>query len=97
MIKRIGRFLGVRRRILFTRCQRHLHGPFELWIPALAPGLGIELYFDVRVGAMHDLPWEDGAFDVVTSFRGIWGTTRDVRTAATCGTCPGCGRTSQTP
>jgi SAM-dependent methyltransferase len=30
---------------------------------------------DVRVGDMHDLPWEDGAFDVVTSFRGIWGTT----------------------
>ncbi len=30
---------------------------------------------DLRVGDMHDLPWEDGAFDVVTSFRGIWGTT----------------------
>ena len=26
---------------------------------------------------MHDLPWGDGAFDVVTSFRGIWGTTPD--------------------
>src|SRR5512141_2905089 len=25
---------------------------------------------DVRVGDMHALPWEDGAFDVVTSFRG---------------------------
>jgi alkylhydroperoxidase family enzyme len=24
---------------------------------------------------MHSLPWEDAAFDVVTSFRGIWGTT----------------------
>ncbi len=23
------------------------------------------------------MPWEDGAFDVVTSFRGIWGTTPD--------------------
>jgi SAM-dependent methyltransferase len=30
---------------------------------------------DIRVGDMHDLPWEDGIFDVVTSFRGIWGTT----------------------
>src|SRR5580658_7065775 len=30
---------------------------------------------DIRVGDMHDLPWEGGAFDVVTSFRGIWGTT----------------------
>ena len=32
---------------------------------------------DVRVGDMHALPWDDG-FDVVTSFRGIWGTTPDV-------------------
>jgi len=32
---------------------------------------------DIRVGDMHDMPWEDGAFDVVTSFRGIWGTTPD--------------------
>ncbi len=32
---------------------------------------------DLRVGDMHDLPWVDGAFDVVTSFRGIWGTTPD--------------------
>jgi SAM-dependent methyltransferase len=30
---------------------------------------------DIRVGDMHDLPWADGLFDVVTSFRGIWGTT----------------------
>ncbi|MDQ6934031.1 MAG: methyltransferase domain-containing protein [Actinomycetota bacterium] len=30
---------------------------------------------DVRVGDMHALPWEDDSFDVVTSFRGIWGTT----------------------
>lgn len=30
---------------------------------------------DVRVGDMADLPWADGSFDVVTSFRGIWGTT----------------------
>jgi SAM-dependent methyltransferase len=32
---------------------------------------------DIRVGDMHDLPWEDGSFDVATSFRGIWGTTPD--------------------
>jgi SAM-dependent methyltransferase len=32
---------------------------------------------DIQVGDMHDLPWQDGAFDVVTSFRGIWGTTPD--------------------
>jgi SAM-dependent methyltransferase len=33
---------------------------------------------DIRVGDMHDLPWEEGVFDVVTSFRGVWGTTPDV-------------------
>lgn len=32
---------------------------------------------DLRVGDMNELPWEDGMFDVVTSFRGIWGTTPD--------------------
>lgn len=32
---------------------------------------------DLRVGDMHALPWDDGTFDVVTSFRGIWGTTPD--------------------
>src|SRR6516164_5086555 len=32
---------------------------------------------DIRVGDMHDLPWEDHTFDVATSFRGIWGTTPD--------------------
>ena len=30
---------------------------------------------DIRVGDMHALPWPDATFDVVTSFRGIWGTT----------------------
>jgi SAM-dependent methyltransferase/alkylhydroperoxidase family enzyme len=30
---------------------------------------------DVRVGDMHALPWPEGSFDVVTSCRGIWGTT----------------------
>src|SRR5262249_46532008 len=33
---------------------------------------------DLRVGDMHALPWDDAAFDVITSFRGIWGTTPDV-------------------
>ena len=28
---------------------------------------------DLRVGDMHALPWDDGTFGVVTSFRGIWG------------------------
>jgi SAM-dependent methyltransferase len=32
---------------------------------------------DIRVGDMLALPWDDGSFDVVTSFRGIWGTTPD--------------------
>jgi SAM-dependent methyltransferase/alkylhydroperoxidase family enzyme len=32
---------------------------------------------DLRVGDMHDLPWDENTFDVVTSFRGIWGTTPD--------------------
>jgi len=32
---------------------------------------------DLRVGDMHALPWDDASFDVVTSFRGIWGTTPD--------------------
>lgn len=30
---------------------------------------------DVRVGDMKALPWADESFDIVTSFRGIWGTT----------------------
>ena len=30
---------------------------------------------DIRVGDMGELPWGDETFDVVTSFRGIWGTT----------------------
>jgi SAM-dependent methyltransferase len=32
---------------------------------------------DIRVGDMHALPWGEASFDVVTSFRGIWGTTPD--------------------
>jgi SAM-dependent methyltransferase len=35
---------------------------------------------DIRVGDMHALPWGAGSFDVVTSFRGVWGTTPDVVT-----------------
>jgi len=30
---------------------------------------------DIRVGDMHELPWDDASFEVVSSFRGIWGTT----------------------
>jgi SAM-dependent methyltransferase len=30
---------------------------------------------DIRVGDMNALPWSPASFDVVTSFRGIWGTT----------------------
>jgi SAM-dependent methyltransferase len=30
---------------------------------------------DIRVGDMRALPWDAQSFDVVTSFRGIWGTT----------------------
>jgi SAM-dependent methyltransferase len=32
---------------------------------------------DIRVGDMNALPWDPASFDVVTSFRGIWGTTPD--------------------
>jgi len=32
---------------------------------------------DIRVGDMNALPWDETSFDVVTSFRGIWGTTPD--------------------
>jgi SAM-dependent methyltransferase len=32
---------------------------------------------ELHVGDMHALPWPDASFDVVTSFRGIWGTTPD--------------------
>lgn len=30
---------------------------------------------DIRVGDMHALPWGDASFNVVTSFRGVWGTS----------------------
>src|SRR6201999_3948005 len=30
---------------------------------------------DIRVGDMNEMPWDAGSFDVVTSFRAIWGTT----------------------
>jgi uncharacterized peroxidase-related enzyme len=35
---------------------------------------------DLRVGDMHAMPWPDASFDVVTAFRGIWGTTPDAVT-----------------
>ena len=35
---------------------------------------------DIRLGDMHALPWDAGSFDVVTSFRGVWGTTPDAVT-----------------
>lgn len=37
---------------------------------------------DVRVGDMHALPWADGSFDGVTSFRGIWALARWARLVA---------------
>jgi SAM-dependent methyltransferase/alkylhydroperoxidase family enzyme len=37
---------------------------------------------DLRVGDMNALPWDDDAFDLVTSFRGIWGTTPHALTEA---------------
>lgn len=30
---------------------------------------------EIHVGDMHALPFDDSSFDVVTSFRGVWGTT----------------------
>jgi uncharacterized peroxidase-related enzyme len=44
---------------------------------------------DVRVGDMHALPWTDESFDVVTSFRGIWGTTPEVLAEASRVLAPG--------
>src|SRR5256714_13051625 len=35
---------------------------------------------DIRTGDMHALPWDPASFDVVTSFRGIWGTTPEAVT-----------------
>src|SRR4051794_4110169 len=35
---------------------------------------------DIRGGGMHALPWAAESFDVVTSFRGVWGTTPAVVT-----------------
>lgn len=50
---------------------------------------------DIRVGDMNDLPWGDETFDVVTSFRGIWGTTPDAMTSINRVLRPG-GRFSMT-
>ena len=35
-------------------------------------------YSEIHVGDMHALPFDDASFDVVTSFRGVWGTTLPV-------------------
>lgn len=32
---------------------------------------------DIKVGDMLDLPWPAESFEIVTSFRGVWGTTPD--------------------
>jgi SAM-dependent methyltransferase len=44
---------------------------------------------DIRVGDMHALPWDAGAFDVVTAFRGVWGTTPDAVKELHRVLCPG--------
>lgn len=44
---------------------------------------------DVRAGDMQALPWADESFDVVTSFRGIWGTTPHALAEATRVLAPG--------
>lgn len=50
---------------------------------------------DVRVGDMAALPWTDGSFDVVTSFRGLWATTPEALGEARRVLRPG-GRVSMT-
>jgi SAM-dependent methyltransferase len=50
---------------------------------------------DVRIGDMNALPWDPESFDVVTSFRGIWGTTPAATTEARRVLRPG-GRVSMT-
>ena len=50
---------------------------------------------DIRVGDMNALPWADETFDLVTSFRGIWGTTPDAVTEAHRVLAPG-GRLAMT-
>ncbi|HEX4821013.1 MAG TPA: class I SAM-dependent methyltransferase [Acidimicrobiales bacterium] len=50
---------------------------------------------DIRVGDMNALPWDDESFDVVTSFRGIWGTTPGAVTEAHRVLAPG-GRLAMT-
>lgn len=37
---------------------------------------------DIQVGDMNALPWDAESFEVVTSFRGIWGTTPEAVTEA---------------
>jgi SAM-dependent methyltransferase len=44
---------------------------------------------DIRVGDMNAMPWAAASFDVVTSFRGIWGTTPDAVAEIHRVLCPG--------
>jgi SAM-dependent methyltransferase len=44
---------------------------------------------DLRIGDMLALPWDDASFDVITSFRGIWGTTPDALAEASRVLVPG--------
>ncbi|HTT00135.1 MAG TPA: class I SAM-dependent methyltransferase [Streptosporangiaceae bacterium] len=44
---------------------------------------------DIRVGDMHAMPWDTASFDVVTSFRGIWGTTPGAVAEINRVLCPG--------
>jgi SAM-dependent methyltransferase len=44
---------------------------------------------DIRVGDMNALPWDSASFDVVTSFRGIWGTTPNAVAELYRVLCPG--------
>src|SRR5260370_14548945 len=52
MVHRVGRRLVKRRRTLFERCEGDLHGLLQLRVSTFAPGLGVELHFDVRVSAV---------------------------------------------
>jgi SAM-dependent methyltransferase len=44
---------------------------------------------DIRVGDMNAMPWAAASFDVVTSFRGIWGTTPNAVAEIHRVLCPG--------
>ena len=56
-----------------------LRGAFCSGVDASARLVAVARYrnpkCDIRIGDMRALPWDQASFDVVTSFRGIWGTT----------------------